>query len=79
MVSLHTEERLAHYTEAYRKLYRCNPSELQLVDGDWVNVNGEQVPVAELDRLTQQIQREYERIVDQRRQTVERLVVFLKQ
>jgi hypothetical protein len=79
MVSPHTDERLAHYTEAYRKLYRCNPSELRLVDGDWVKVNGEQVSVAELDLLTQQIRREYEQIVDQRRQTVERLVGFLKQ
>lgn len=74
-----TPEVVIHkYTEAYRKLYRRFPRGLQAVDNEWVEVSGVRMRLVELEYLTQQLQREYQQGLIERRSMVSRLVKWFK-
>jgi len=67
-----------HYTEAYQKLYQRTPRDLQILDHDWIIVNGARMRISELQYLTQQLQQEYKQGLEQRRGLVKRLVTWFK-
>lgn len=74
-----TPEVVIHkYTEAYRKLYRRFPRGLQAVDNEWVEISGVRMRLVELEYLTQQLQREYQQGLIERRSMVSRLVKWFK-
>ncbi|GAB4524646.1 MAG: hypothetical protein OHK0046_39640 [Anaerolineae bacterium] len=76
--SLRPEKVIAHYIEAYQKLYNRTPRELQILDNDWVIVNGARMRLSELEYLTVQLQHEYKQGLSERRSLVNRLVKWFK-
>lgn len=77
-MTLLPEKVVAHYVEAYQKLYKRNPKELQILDHEWVIVNGARMRLAELAYLTAQLQLEYNQESEARRTVLQRLVTWLK-
>lgn len=66
------------YVKAYQKLYRRSPTEVNILDQEWVVVNGARMRVGELEFLTGQLRQEYEQIADSKRSMVSRLIQWLK-
>lgn len=66
------------YVQAYEKLYKRRPSDLRILDANWVIVNGARMRIADLERLTKQIQTEYKQSLEKRRSVVSRLINWLK-
>lgn len=78
-IGLRPEKVIAHYIEAYQKLYNRSPRELQILDNEWVIVNGARMRVSELAYLTAQLQHEYKQnATEERRSIVKRLVKWFK-
>lgn len=77
-MNLHPEKAVEHYIEAYQKLYRRHPKEPQILDSDWVIVNGARMRVTELEYLTTQLQLEYNQGKEERRTVLHRLITWLK-
>ncbi len=73
-----TEKIVAHYSEAYQRLYKREPRDLRMIDGDWVIVNGARMRANELAYLTEQLQIEYNQGLDERKNVVQRLVKWFK-
>jgi hypothetical protein len=65
------------YAEAFQKLYNRQPRELRLVSEGWVLVNGAKMRIADLEFLTAQLQREYQRSQNHRRGIVTRLIAWM--
>ncbi|MBN2471167.1 MAG: hypothetical protein JXN59_10620 [Anaerolineae bacterium] len=63
----------------YRKLYQREPRELRDLGAGWVLVNGARMPVAELQRLTEQMQLEYRQTLASKRSVVKRLMAWLRE
>lgn len=78
MIVSHPEKVIDHYADAYRKLYKRTPKDLQILDNDWVIVNGARMRVAELEYLTKQLQQEYTQGLVEKRNVVMRLLNWLK-
>lgn len=72
------EKIVAHYTEAYQRLYKREPRDLRMIDSEWVIVNGAQMRLHELEYLTQQLQLEYRAGLEKRKNVVQRLVKWFK-
>ncbi len=70
---------IAHYTDAYQKLYNRRPRDIQNLDNGWVIVNGARMKVSELEYLTYQLQQEINQDLLKRRSVVTRLLKWLKQ
>ncbi|MBI1280264.1 MAG: hypothetical protein GC179_19215 [Anaerolineaceae bacterium] len=70
---------IAHYADAYQKLYNRQPRDLQNLDNGWVIVNGARMKVSELEYLTYQLQQEINQDLYKRRNVVTRLLKWLKQ
>lgn len=68
---------VTQYAEAFQKLYRRQPRELRLVGDGWVLVNGAKMRVTDLEFLTAQLQREYQRTQTHRRGLVTRLIAWM--
>lgn len=77
-MSLQPENAISHYIEAYKKLYKRYPQKPELVDKDWVIVNGARMRVSELEFLTTQLQKEYRDGLAERRTLVNRLIKWFK-
>ncbi len=77
-MALPSEKVIDHYAEAYRKLYNRTPKDLEVIDSDWIVVNGARMRVAELEYLTQQLQQEYAQGISEKRNMVMRLVRWFK-
>ena len=70
---------IAHYSEAYQKLYNRSPRDIQNLDNGWVLVNGARMRITELEYLTVQLQEEIKQDLLKRRNVVTRLLKWLKQ
>lgn len=73
------ERTLLNYARVYQQLYQRQPADLRVLDDEWVSVKGARMRVSELAYLTLQLQQEYHRGRDQRRNIILRLVQWLKQ
>ena len=78
MMLTQSEKVIDHYADAYRKLYKRIPKDLQILDNEWVIVNGARMRVAELEYLTKQLQQEYTQGMMEKRSVVMRLLNWLK-
>ncbi len=78
-MDLKARQALLNYAQTYQQLYQRQPSDLRLLDEEWVIVNGARMRVSELIYLTEQLQQEYYQGQNQRRNIVLRLVQWLKQ
>ena len=70
---------IAHYSEAYQKLYNRSPRDIQNLDNGWVIVNGARMKISELEYLTRQLQEEINQDLLKRRSVVTRLLRWFKQ
>lgn len=77
-MSIHPDKVIAHYTEAYQKLYNRNPRDLEIIDNEWIIVNGARMRVAELEYLTKQLQLEYNQSKIEKRNILNRLITWFK-
>jgi hypothetical protein len=73
------EQVIAHYSDAYQKLYNRRPRDIQNLDNGWVIVNGARMRITELEYLTQQLQQEINQDLLKRRNVVTRLLKWFKQ
>ncbi len=73
---VNTEKAMAQYLEVYQSLYRRAPSELRDLGSDWVLVNGARMSLAELQQLTEQLQRELQQEQIRKRNVVKRLLTW---
>ncbi|HLY26946.1 MAG TPA: hypothetical protein VKQ72_11445 [Aggregatilineales bacterium] len=73
---VNTEKAMAQYLEVYQSLYRRAPSELRDLGSDWVLVNGARMSLAELQQLTEQLQRELQQEQARKRNVVKRLLTW---
>lgn len=69
---------VARYADAYQKLYNRAPKQLQVIDNDWVIVNGAQMRVDELQFLAEQLTQEYQQERSKKKSVVQRLVQWFK-
>jgi hypothetical protein len=74
--TLNTEKSMARYLEVYQSLYRRAPSELRDLGGEWVLVNGARMSLAELEQLTEQLNRELQQEQARKRNLVKRLLTW---
>ncbi len=70
---------IAHYSDAYQKLYNRQPRDIQNLDNGWVIVNGARMRITELEYLTHQLQQEINQDLLKRRNVVTRLLKWFKQ
>lgn len=63
--------------KAYRQLYDRVPSDLRIIDQEWVLVNGARVHISDLEHLTELLNQEYQK--SKKATLVKRLVRWLKQ
>ena len=70
---------IAHYSEAYQKLYNRRPRDIQNLDNGWVMVNGARMKISELEYLTGQLQQEINQDLLKKRSVVTRLLKWFKQ
>lgn len=66
------------YTEAYRRLYKRSPSDIQTLDRDWIIVNGARMRISELEFLTHQLEKEYEQTIRAKKSVVSRLIKWFR-
>ena len=78
-MDLRQDNVIAHYSEAYQKLYNRRPRDIQNLDNGWVIVNGARMKISELEYLTGQLQQEINQDLLKRRNVVTRLLRWLKQ
>jgi hypothetical protein len=72
-------EKVVHnYMQAYQQLYRRTPSDLRILDQEWVIVNGARMRVTELEFLTSRLQQEYEQVASSKRNVLARLIKWFK-
>ena len=67
-----------NYLEVYSKLYQRTPTDLQILDRNWVIVNGMRLQVDDLEHVTRFMQMEYDQSRSQKRSVVLRLLAWLK-
>ncbi len=70
---------IQQYQQLYRKLYRREPGEVRDLGSGWVLVNGARMRVTELEKLTEQMRREYRLVVARKRSIVERLLAWFRE
>lgn len=73
------EQAIHHYSQAYQKLYKRTPKDMEALDSEWVVINGARMRVMELQYLTNQLEQEYHQGIEQRRNLIHRIVRWLKQ
>jgi glutamine cyclotransferase len=78
LMNTSTEKIIAHYSEAYQRLYKRQPRDLRMIDHEWIIVNGARIRVNELEYLTKQLQIEYKQGRDERKNMVQKLVKWFK-
>jgi hypothetical protein len=78
MATAPADEVVQYYMKAYQKLYNRTPRDLEVVNDDWVIVNGARMRVSELEYLTRQLQQEYAQGLEERRSVLKRLVAWFK-
>lgn len=77
-MELRVEKALTSYVDAYQKLYKRTPKDIQALDHEWVIVNGARIRIDDLNFMTRQLTEEYEKGLAQRRGMVNRLIHWLR-
>lgn len=72
-----SQQVLSHYANAYQQLYKKTPSDLRLIENNWVVVNGARMRLNELEYLALQLQKEHEQQGVQRRGVMHRVIGWL--
>ncbi len=65
---------MARYLDVYRLLYQREPRELRDMGNSWVLVNGARMSVDELENLSEQLNREYQQVLSNKRSIVKKLL-----
>jgi hypothetical protein len=68
------EKAMARYLNLYQSLYQRNPKELRNLGNDWVLVNGARMSVVELESLADELQKEYQQVLANKRNIVKKLL-----
>ena len=71
---LRVEKAMARYQTVYVSLYQRRPRVLRDLGNNWVLVNGARMDVEELENLADQLQKEYQQVVVNKRNLVKRLL-----
>ncbi len=69
---------MARYLHVYESLYKRTPRQLRALGNNWVLVNGARMRVEELETLAEQLNREYQQVLANKRNVVKRLLAFFK-
>lgn len=77
-MELTAEQAMTHYSQAYQKLYKRLPADIRTLDHEWVVVNGARMRATELQFLTEQLCREYDQNLSQKKNVVKRLLAWFK-
>jgi hypothetical protein len=73
-VHLRAEKAMARYANLYLALYQRTPKELRDLGNNWVLVNGARMNIDELERLAEELSREYQQVLAHKRTLVKRLL-----
>lgn len=65
---------MARYLDVYRLLYQRSPRVLRDLGNNWVLVNGARMSVEELDILAEELNREYQQVLANKRSIVKKLL-----
>jgi hypothetical protein len=65
---------MARYQNIYLSLYGRHPRELRDLGNTWVLVNGARMPVSELENLTDELHKEYQQVLANKRNLVKKLL-----
>ncbi len=68
------EKAMARYLEVYLALYQREPKELRDLGDNWVLVNGARMSVEELENLADELNREYQQVLANKRSIVKKLL-----
>ncbi len=71
---LRVEKAMARYQNVYVSLYQRGPKELRDLGNNWVLVNGARMNVDELENLSDQLQKEYQQVLVNKRNIVKKLL-----
>lgn len=69
---------MARYLHVYESLYQRAPRQLRDLGNNWLLVNGAHMRVDELETLAEQLNREYQQVLANKRGVVKRLLAFFK-
>ncbi len=75
---MRVEKAMARYLHVYQALYQRTPKELRDLGSDWVLVNGARMSVDELENLAEELNREYQQVLANKRSIVKRLLTWFK-
>jgi hypothetical protein len=65
---------MVRYQTVYLSLYQRTPRELRDLGNNWVLVNGARMSVDELENLANELQKEYQQVLINRRSIVKKLL-----
>jgi hypothetical protein len=65
---------MARYQNVYLSLYQRIPRELRDLGNNWVLVNGARMSVDELENLANELQKEYQQVLANKRNIVKKLL-----
>jgi hypothetical protein len=71
---LRVEKAMARYQTVYVSLYQRRPRVLRDLGNNWVLVNGARMNVEELENLSEQLQKEYQQVLVNKRNLVKKLL-----
>jgi hypothetical protein len=71
---LRVEKAMARYQTVYVSLYQRGPRVLRDLGNNWVLVNGVRMNVEELENLADQLQKEYQQVLVNKRNLVKKLL-----
>jgi hypothetical protein len=71
---LRVEKAMVRYQTVYVSLYQRHPRVLRDLGNNWVLVNGARMNVEELENLADQLQKEYQQVLVNKRNLVKRLL-----
>lgn len=68
------QELLSDYSMVYNKLYQRPPREIRYLGEGWVLVNGARMTASELEQLTLQLRKEFDKAQASKRTVVQKLL-----
>jgi hypothetical protein len=71
---LRVEKAMVRYQTVYVSLYQRHPRVLRDLGNNWVLVNGARMNVEELENLADQLQKEYQQVLVNKRNLVKKLL-----
>jgi hypothetical protein len=72
--NVRVEKAMARYQNVYLSLYQRTPRELRDLGNNWVLVNGARMSVDELENLANELQKEYQQVLINKRNIVKKLL-----